>query len=180
MKKFITLAVVVGTFGTAANFSISEEHSTSRPPQVSNAQTITVVKDGKKTDYNGEEWVVVRRRPKKPKPSPAPQPTPSQTPVACPSSAPSSLPKDQKTIARMHDKIEELSMHQQKKNRIRALGGYGITGYSREILARSVRVQTDSNFIGGVGYDRMLNRKISVGGQVFTNGTLTLGVGLDF
>lgn len=66
------------------------------------------------------------------------------------------------------------------KNRVRLLGGYGRTGLATENNGSTVTVRTSSGLVGGVGYDRMISERWSLGGQALSNGTYTLGVGLDF
>ena len=118
--------------------------------------TITVtLKSGKTYTYSLNEYKVVKRG--------------------------SGLPAGHEAIVELHKKVVELSENQQKKNRVRLMGGYGPSGkLESSVGASSATVKTETGVIGGVGYDRMLNKDISVGGQVQTNKTILLNVGKDF
>ena len=81
----------------------------------------------------------------------------------------------------LHERVVELSKHQQKLNRIRVLGGQGPSS-TLDINSQPtvVTVKTRYENVFGLGYDRMLSEKWSVGGQALSNGTLLLNVGLDY
>jgi hypothetical protein len=67
------------------------------------------------------------------------------------------------------------------KNRVRLLGGYGPSGELNTTQnSSSVTVKTDSSAVGGVGYDRLLTDKLSIGGQIQTNETVLINLGFDF
>ena len=66
------------------------------------------------------------------------------------------------------------------KNRVRLLGGVGPNGFNPAVSSSNVVVTTTDGLLGGVGYDRMLDDRWSIGGQAFTNRTYTLGIGFDF
>lgn len=66
-------------------------------------------------------------------------------------------------------------------NRIRFMGGFGPQGdISITSSATEISVSTDTGPVFGLGYDRKISKKFSLGGQVISNGTYTLGLGVDF
>lgn len=65
-------------------------------------------------------------------------------------------------------------------NRVRLLGGVGPTGVGATLSGNSVNINATLGAIGGVGYDRLLNSRFSVGGQALTNQTYLLNIGFDF
>jgi hypothetical protein len=69
---------------------------------------------------------------------------------------------------------------EQHKNRVRLLGGYGPNGLNTSRGANAATVSTSHGAVGGVGYDRLLNERWSVGGQMLNNDTYLLDVGFDF
>lgn len=67
------------------------------------------------------------------------------------------------------------------RNRIRVLGGVGPSGgLNISSTPSSATISTDSGAVLGVGYDRLINDKLSVGGQIQTNDTVLINVGVDF
>lgn len=75
---------------------------------------------------------------------------------------------------------EESGFREQKKNRIRLMGGRGPDGVQADTGATSTRIKMSQGLVGGVGYDRSLNEEVNAGVQIMSNGTATLGLGLDF
>lgn len=76
-----------------------------------------------------------------------------------------------------------LSAHadDEKLNRIKLLMGVGPTDVSVDQTANFVKVQQANGFVFGVSYDRKLeNRQYNVGGQILSNGTALMSVGVDF
>lgn len=68
-----------------------------------------------------------------------------------------------------------------RKNRLRLMGGYGPYGLEQEqIGTNTFEVNLKRGIVGGLGYDRLLNNRLSVGAFALTNLTFGLSVGLDF
>jgi len=68
-----------------------------------------------------------------------------------------------------------------KKNRVSVLAGNGPKeGLETTKHPSKVTVETDVGFVGGLQYQRLLNDRISVGGQVQSNESVFLNIGLDF
>lgn len=65
-------------------------------------------------------------------------------------------------------------------NRARLIGGVGPKGFDSTTKTNYVEISSKSGVVGGIGYDRLLNEAVSVGGQVLSNGTMALSLGLDF
>jgi hypothetical protein len=126
-------------------------------PKYMRDSVITVtLKNGKTYTFSGNEYMVVKRHAKK------------------------KLPEGHAEIVELHKKVVELSKTQQKKNRARLMGGYGPSGFEHSVSGNTVNVKTTNDVLGGVGYDRMLDDKFSVGGAALTNGTYLLNLGVDF
>ena len=71
--------------------------------------------------------------------------------------------------------------HETNKNRVSLLGGIGPSGNLKVSSDGSkVSVETGPAAVGGLQYQRLLTDEISVGGQVQTNQSIMLNVGLDF
>ena len=66
------------------------------------------------------------------------------------------------------------------KNRLRLLGGYGPTGVELNKESHKASIEEDKGLVLGLGYDRLLTDRFSVGGQIQTNETYLLNVGWDF
>lgn len=68
-----------------------------------------------------------------------------------------------------------------KKNRVSVLGGYGRrSSLTTKTSPGLTEVETQRGFVGGLQYQRMLNKSWSVGIQGQTNKTGSLLLGLDF
>jgi hypothetical protein len=81
------------------------------------------------------------------------------------------------------DKLVEVCSEPEKelnKNRIKGVIGAGPTGLKTNTEGTTTKVTSKFGPLLGIGYDRLLNEDISVNGQIMTNGTATLGLGLDF
>ena len=65
-------------------------------------------------------------------------------------------------------------------NRLRVFAGRGPSGVRVDRNVDSIKVKSDMKAVGGVGYDRMIDEQVSVGAQLMSNGTATLGLGVDF
>jgi hypothetical protein len=73
-----------------------------------------------------------------------------------------------------------VTKHTEKLNRVRLIGGYGPDGFKTSRSAGHAKVTTDNSVLGGLGYDRVLGKDVSVGGLILSNGTAAGSVGLDF
>lgn len=60
------------------------------------------------------------------------------------------------------------------------LGAIGPSGVKANINGPSIQIKQTKGPVGGFGYDRLLNKNLSVGGQLLFNGTGLLGIGIDF
>lgn len=69
---------------------------------------------------------------------------------------------------------------QGKKNRVRGVAGMGPNGVSLNQNASGLTAEENQTLIGGIGYDRMVTDKISVGVQFQSNRSYLLGIGFDF
>lgn len=67
-----------------------------------------------------------------------------------------------------------------KPNRIRLMGGIGPTGLQAAQLGNTLRVSTNISAVGGLGYDFMFDESYSLNASAYTNGTFSLGLGVDF
>ena len=123
------------------------------PKALVDSKIVTTLKSGKTYSFDGNEYMVVKRHPKK---------KVELAPVAVTASSSAS------------DKAEP------KKNRVRLVGGVGPGGVNVLTGASSVKINTSFEGLAVVGYDRLLNKILSVNAQALTNGTYTLGVGFDF
>lgn len=66
-------------------------------------------------------------------------------------------------------------------NRVRALAGYGVTGrLDSSKIKNGTKVEPNRGLIGGLGYDRKITRRMSIGAEIQSNGSLLLGIGFDF
>lgn len=88
--------------------------------------------------------------------------------------------KSHKTIVALHEKVKELSENQRKLNRVRAIGGIAPSGLNTATVANRAIVTNKLEPVYGIGYDRMLSKKWSIGGQALTNETFLINLGLDF
>lgn len=157
MKKFICLFVLL-----SANTVVAEDKPVI-PKILKDSKITTTLKNGKQVYFDGNEYMVVRRKaPKKVAESVSPAP---QVLVLTPAEAPTKVVVEKKS---------------RKMNRARLIGGVGPKGFDSSTKSNYVEISSRSGAIGGIGYDRMLNEAVSVGGQVLTNGTIALSLGLDF
>lgn len=68
-----------------------------------------------------------------------------------------------------------------RKNRVRLLGGYGPEEVEVNKKSSShATLDEDKGLVLGLGYDRLLDDRWSIGGQIQTNETYLLNIGLDF
>lgn len=154
MKKIFCLIVLLNISNVFA------EDKPVVPKILKDSRITTVLKNGKQVSFDGNEWMVVRRKaPKK---------------VVAASIVPF-IVKEQIPVPLVV--VKKIS---QKMNRARLIGGVGPKGLDTSTFANYVEIKTKSGVIGGIGYDRMLDEAVSVGGQVLSNGTMAVSLGLDF
>lgn len=155
MKKILFLLILVSVNTLAA------DEKPVVPELLKDSKIVTTLKSGKQVSFDGNEWMVVRRK--------APKKISHEV----------LLP----TIPFIVKEELTASVHKQpaqKMNRARLIGGVGPRGFDSTTKANYVEINSKSGVIGGVGYDRLLNEAVSVGGQVLSNGTMALSLGLDF
>jgi hypothetical protein len=126
------------------------------PPAYLKDGTITVtLKNGKQYEFSTNEWKVVPRRGDEVAPEADEE------------------DEDEPTYV-------EQSVRPAGPNRVRLMAGVGPTGLKDSRSPGKIHVETDFGAVGGVGLDRSLTDRISINGSAYTNGTFSLGVGLDF
>lgn len=127
-----------------------------QPPAYLRDGKITVtLKNGKQYEYSTNEWKVVRRRGDEVAPETEEE------------------EEDEPTYV-------ERSIRPAGPNRVRLMAGVGPVGLKDSQNGNKLHVETDFGMVGGVGLDRSLTDRISINGSAYTNGTFSLGVGLDF
>jgi len=149
------LAVLMYMFSITALADATEV-----PVYMKDAVIIVILKDGKEYKFSGNTHAVVLR-------------------------ASSNKLKPAVIVEKVVevDKLVEVCSEPAKelhKNRIRAMIGAGPTGLKTVTDRSTIKVTPKFGPLGGIGYDRLLDEDISVNGQILTNGTATLGLGLDF
>ena len=145
MKKILLIALL------GMNVSFAQEIEI--PKLLRDSSITTTLKNGKQFTFDGNEYMVVRRKAKK---------------------------KPVEELASSDKKAEQSLASPQKLNRVRLMGGLAPNGFNSKTHGSTVDVSSTNGPVGGVGYDRMINKTLSLGGQVLSNGTYTLGLGLDF
>ena len=160
MKYIISLAILfVSAQATAQEVS--------RETAAAQQHIERVRPNGKVETFDGDEWIIVKKGPKKAKPKVAPAPV--ETKVV------------EKEVVRTVEKTVTVTKIQ--KNRLSLVGGIGATGkvdYSFDSSAGSFRAKSDIGAVGGLLYQRKVSDKISIGVQGQTNKTGSLLLGLDF
>ena len=68
----------------------------------------------------------------------------------------------------------------EQKNRLRVMGGVGPDGFSTSKSDKEITVKDKNEPVFGLGYERKISKRFSLGGQVISNGTYTLDLGVDF
>lgn len=157
MFKVKVMALLMGLMFLITN--LKAEDKIEVPKMFVDSKIVVTLKDGKQFEFDGNEWMVVRRKAKK------------SLAILAPSN---SKKQEEKKVA------ENKESSSSKKNRVRLMGGIGPSGFDKDRKGNTIRVETTEDALGGVGYDRLIDDKISVGGQVLSNGTYTIGLGLDF
>jgi hypothetical protein len=153
MKKFIlSMFLLMQAVAVSA-----ADDATQVPSYLKDAEITVRLKNGKEYKYSANTHAVVTR-------------------------ASSNKKKPAEVIVREKVVIKERIVEVAKptKNRVRLVGGRGPDGLDTDRKSDSVEISTRKGNVGGIGYDRLLDDKISVGAQIMSNGTSTLGLGLDF
>jgi hypothetical protein len=150
MKKMLFLLILVSVNTLAA------DEKPIVPELLKDSKIVTTLKSGKQVSFDGNEWMVVRRK------------------------APKKLEEKLVLLPAQESSSPIHKQPAQKMNRARLIGGVGPRGFDSTTKANYVEINSKSGVIGGVGYDRLLNEAVSVGGQVLSNGTMALSLGLDF
>lgn len=154
MKKFICLFVLL-----SANIVLAEDKP-AIPKALQDSKITTTLKNGKKVNFDGNEWMVVRRK--------APRKITEAVALTVPFITKELVP------------VVVVQKSAIKMNRARLIGGVGPKGFESSTKTNYVEINSKSGVVGGVGYDRLLNEAVSIGGQVLSNGTMALSLGLDF
>ena len=133
-------------------FASMVSYAEEAPAYMKDGKIVVTLKSGKTYEYSTNEWMVVRRGAKK------------LVPVDVAASP------DQRHFAEP----------EHNKNRVRLMGGIGPVGLKDQQIGSRLHIETKYGLVGGLGYDRQISNKFSLGVAGYTNGTARLGVGLDF
>jgi hypothetical protein len=158
MLKMKISALILGMLFLISN--LKAEDKIEVPKMFVDSKIVLTLKDGRQFNFDGNEWMVVRRKAKK--------------------SLAILAPVKEKKKEEQKKVVENKESSSSKKNRVRLMGGIGPSGFDSERRKNTVKVETTEDTLGGIGYDRLIDDKFSLGGQVLSNGTYTIGVGLDF
>lgn len=126
------------------------------PPYLKDGRILVMTNSGKVYEFSANEWKVVPRR------------------------FGNYEVEDRDDSNHLQYDNEDDNLQAAGPNRIRGIVGVGPTALKRSQDGNVVRVEQDRGMVAGVGYDRQLTRRWSLGVQAFTNHTYTLGVGYDF
>lgn len=78
-------------------------------------------------------------------------------------------------------KVTSCTTNDPRKNRVSLLGGHGAkAGLDTSTTGSTVEVESRTGVVGGAQYQRMLGERLSIGGQLQTNKTGSVLLGLDF
>ena len=124
------------------------------PAFLKDASIVVTLKNGKQYLFSANQWKVVPRLDK-------------ETLVCT---------RDELKCTRDTLDITETAMG----NRVRFVGGFGPQGVDISKSATEITVSNKTEPVFGLGYDRKVSKRFSLGGQFISNGTYTLGLGLDF
>ena len=162
MNKLLLLALLIPSVGFASDPVCSEqvgqqevtgqlEIKTDVPSHLKGA-TITVrLADGKETTVPAEQFKVV--------------------------------PRKQQFVTTKTEVItmKTCTTNDPRKNRVSLLGGQGTkSGLTTSGSASVVEVESRTGLVGGAQYQRMLGERLSIGGQLQSNKTGSVLLGLDF
>lgn len=92
------------------------------------------------------------------------------------------VPRKQQFIVSKTKQVDTTTCsNEANKNRISLLGGNGPKeGLTRSSDGKTVTVKSKTGAVGGAQYQRLLTERLSVGGQVQTNKSVLLNIGIDF
>ena len=77
--------------------------------------------------------------------------------------------------------MKTCTTNEPRKNRVSLLGGHGAkAGLDSSSNGSVVEVESRTGVVGGAQYQRMLGERLSIGGQLQSNKTGSLLLGLDF
>jgi hypothetical protein len=124
------------------------------PKHMRDGKIVVTLKDGKSYEFSTNEYMVVRRKAK-------------SKPVAV-------APVSQVAV----EKVKEPKPL--NRNRVRLLGSYAPSGFNYSITGDTLTVRSTNGGVVGLGYDRLIGDRFSLGGAILTNGTYLLNAGVDF
>ncbi len=91
------------------------------------------------------------------------------------------VPRKQQFIVTKTKQTDLVECKNVDKNRVSVLGGQGPKpGLDKEATSKKVTVESKTGLVGGLQYQRKLGDTFSVGGQLQTNESVLLGIGVDF
>lgn len=94
------------------------------------------------------------------------------------------VPRKQQFIVTKVKETEQLTCSvpgEKEKNRVSLLGGVGPSGKLKVTTDPSkATIETGSSAVGGLQYQRLITDRVSIGGQVQTNESALISIGLDF
>ena len=154
MKYFMIAMLLL--FSTAAS-------AEKAPAPLTDSKIERKLQDGTLQKFDGNEYMIVKRGPKK-----------KPVVVACPAVEPTVITT---TITRTNT-VERLVTN---KNRVSLLAGKGTTeGLDVSTSGPTATIESNVGFVGGLQYQRLFTDRFSIGGQLQTNKSALLGLGLDF
>jgi hypothetical protein len=121
------------------------------PPYLKDGVITVTLKSGEQYHFSANEYMVVKRGAKR---------------------------LDSEVVGTTQESHFEEELH--NKNRVRLMAGAGPTGMRDARSASSIHIESSYGLVGGLGYDRQISNRFSLGAAGYTNGTLSLGVGYDF
>jgi hypothetical protein len=155
MKYFMIAMLLL--FSTA-NASVEKA-----PAPLTDSKIERKLQDGTIQKFDGNEYMIVKRVPKK-----------KPVVVTCPTVTPTVIT----TTITKTEIVEKLVTN---KNRVSLLAGKGTTeGLDISTSGSTATIESNVGFVGGLQYQRLLTDRVSVGGQLQTNKSAFLGLGLDF
>jgi hypothetical protein len=160
MKK---LNALIALFAIVFSLNVFAD-ATEVPPYMRDAVITVTLKNGKVYKFSGNTHAVVTRASSNKK-------KPAEIVI---------VEKEKVVEKASKQTCEDAGYKEPKLNRVKVMLGAGPDGLETERHQSSVTVKSSVGAVGGLGYDRLIDKDISVGGQIMTNGTCTLGVGLDF
>jgi hypothetical protein len=169
MKETIIVFAVLLSMSVA----LADEEKVVIPKALANSKIERVLENGKKQEFDGNEYEIVKRH--KPRKVVKTKPKPPVAVESC--KVPEPVIKEVEVIkeVRVVEQIEP------KKNRLSLLAGKGaVQGLDRSDEGSTVEVSSRVGIIGALQYQRLLTEKVSAGIQVQSSRALLLELGLDF